>query len=272
MNVHGKVIVITGGSSGLGLGLAKYYAKRNAKIALIARNEQKLNQAKQAILNETPQAEIAVYSVDITHTEKSKNVIEAIANTFGSIDMLINSAGILIEGYFENMALKDFENIMNTNFFSLVNMTQVTLPYLKQSKGRIVNIASMASFFGTFGYTSYCASKFAVLGFSEALRCELKPQGIRLHVVCPPEFEGPMVDGIEQGRSPENIQLVKTAGTLQVEQVVKETVAGIDNNQFIIIVGVASKGAAFMKRLMPNVVQLFLDAAIKKVYIGPNKS
>src|SRR5690606_31366175 len=124
MNVHGKVIVITGGSSGLGLGLAKYYAKRNAKIALIARNEQKLNQAKQAILNETPQAEIAVYSVDITHTEKSKNVIEAIANTFGSIDMLINSAGILIEGYFENMALKDFENIMNTNFFSLVNMTQ----------------------------------------------------------------------------------------------------------------------------------------------------
>lgn len=269
MNVNGKVIVITGGSSGLGLGLAKYYAKQNAKLALIARNEEKLIEAKKAVQEENPNVEIETYSADISNTVSTKNAITFIIEKFGQIDVLINSAGILVEGYFENMALEDFERVMNTNYLSLVNMTQVVLPYVKQSKGRIVNIASMASFFGTFGYTSYCASKFAVLGFSEALRCELKPQGIRLHVVCPPEFEGPMVDGIEDGRTPENILLVKTAGTLKVEQVVKETVRGINKNQFIIIIGAASKGAAFMKRLMPNMVQMFLDITIKKNYVGP---
>jgi len=269
MNVEGKVMVITGGSSGLGLGLAKYYAKQNAKLALIARNEQKLADAKRTVQKESPGVEVEIYAVDISNAESTKKAIAFIVQKYGHIDVLINSAGILIEGYFENMMLEDFEKVMNINYLSLVNITRITLPHLKQSKGRIVNIASMASFFGTFGYTSYCASKFAVLGFSEALRCELKPLGLRVHVVCPLDFEGPIVDGIEDGRTPENIQLVITAGTLKVDQVVKETVRGLNKKQFIIIIGSASNGAVLMKVFMPNVVQMFLDMTIKKIYIGP---
>jgi 3-dehydrosphinganine reductase len=270
MNVNDKVIVITGGSSGLGLGLAKHYAKHKAKLVLLARNIEKLESAQKEILAQSPNTEVIIYSVDISNQQAIKETLVKIVEKFGGIDVLINSAGILVEGYFENTPLESFENVMQTNFLSLVSMTHEALPYLKKSKGRIINIASMASFFGTFGYTSYCASKFAVLGFSEALRVELKPQGIHMHVVCPPEFEGPMVDGIEDGRTPENIKLVKTAGTLSVDQVVKETVEGIDKKQFIIIIGSNSRVVAFAKRLMPNVVNRFLDMTVKKIYVGPN--
>lgn len=270
MQVKNKVIVITGGSSGLGLALAKHYGKQGAKLALLARNLKKLEEAKNQVIAENSNALVEIFSVDISNSHAVKNVVNDIAEKFGAIDVLINSAGILIEGYFENTKLEDFERVMNTNFLSLVNMTQEALPYLKKSKGRIINIASMASYFGTFGYTSYCASKFAVLGFSEALRTELRPQGIRMHVVCPPEFEGPMVDGIAEGRTPENIHLVRTAGTLSVEQVLRATVSGIEKNQFIILIGMPSKVVALANRLMPKVVRMFLDMTVKKIYVGPH--
>jgi 3-dehydrosphinganine reductase len=269
MQVKNKVMVITGGSSGLGLALAKHYGKQGAKLALLARDQKKLEEAKRQVSAQNSTAIVETFSVDISNSESVKTVVKDIVEKFGSIDVLINSAGILVEGYFENTPLEDFERVMNTNFLALVNMTHETLPYLKKSKGRIINIASVASFFGAFAISSYCASKFAVLGFSEALRTELTPQGIRIHVVCPPEFEGPMVDGIDEGRTPENRYLVKTAGTLTVEQVLRGAVRGIEKNQFIILIDLRSKAMVLLNRLLPDVVRLFTDLTIKRIYVGP---
>lgn len=269
MNVKNKVVVITGGSSGLGFGLAEVFSRQGARVILLARNLEKLKAAELALKKQNADAEILVYSVDIADEVKAKEVIEHVIRCYGVIDILINSAGILAEGYFEKTSLTTFKSIMDTNFIALVNMTQLCLPYLKESKGRIINIASMASYFGTFGYTAYCASKFAVLGFSEALRCELRPQGVRVQVVCPPEFAGPMVDGISANRTSENKKLVQTAGTLSVSQVVHETVRGIDNNQFTILIGSNSRIFGWFNRLFPKTVRKFLDITIRKIYIGP---
>ncbi len=267
-----KVILITGGSSGLGLGLAHYYAGQGAKLALVARNLEKLNDAKADIEAMHSSAQVQVYSIDIGDADKVEAGVKEIVSHFGRLDILINSAGILVEGYFENTSQDDFERVMHTNFSSLVNMTRQALPYLKESKGRVVNIASMASFFGTFGYTSYCASKFAVLGFSEALRTELKPQGVKVQVVCPPEFEGAMVDGIQAGRTRENRELAKTAGILSVEQVTAQTVKGIAKGKFIIVIGTTSRVLAVVNRWMPQTVRMFSDLTIKRFYVGPEKS
>jgi 3-dehydrosphinganine reductase len=272
MDFKGKTIVITGGSSGLGLALAKYFSKQEAKIVLIARNKEKLLEAEKALRECNPKVRVINYSVDISQENRVADLPNAIAKEFGAIDVLINSAGILYEGYFENTSLDTFKNIQQTNFLALVNMTQAFLPYLKQSKGRIVNIASMASYFGTFGYTAYCASKFAVLGFSEALRYELRPQGVRLHVVCPPEFEGPMVEGITEGRTPENQQIVQSAGVLSVDDVLKETIKGIEKNKFIIQLGRSARAAAFFNRLFPSLVRALVDKRIKGIYQGPKTS
>ena len=269
MKFENKVIVITGGSSGLGFGLAEVFCQQGAKLVLIARNMEKLKAAEFALKNLNKNANIQLLSVDIADENKAEEAVAAIIKHYGRIDMLINSAGILAEGYFEKTSLDSFKAIMDTNFIALVNMTRLSLPYLKESKGRIINIASMASYFGTFGYTAYCASKFAVLGFSEALRYELKPQGIRVQIVCPPEFAGPMVDGISANRTSENKKLVQTAGTLSVEQVVKETISGIESRRFSILIGSMSRILAVVNRYFPGLVRKYLDITIKKIYIGP---
>ncbi len=274
MEVKNKSVVITGGSSGLGLALAKNFAKQGAKIALIARNEQKLVNAKAEILKFASAANnesVLIYSVDLSKDETIQKVVDEIANKFSTIDILVNSAGILSEGYFENTSMETFRAVNETNYLALVNMTKICLPYLKQSKGHIVNIASMASFFGAFGYTAYCASKFAVLGFSEALRYELKPQGIKVHVVCPPEFEGPMVEGISDGRTPENKTLVRSAGVLSVDQVLKATLKGLKKDRFIIPVGSSASAGAFLNRLFPGLVRWALDQMVARIYRGPGK-
>lgn len=270
MEVKNKSVVITGGSSGLGLVLAKSFAKQGAKIALIARNQQKLNEAKNELLAFANNTDVLIYSVDLSKGENIQQVVDDISSKFYGIDILVNSAGILSEGYFEDTSMETFRAINETNYLALVNMTKTCLPYLKRSKGHIVNIASMASFFGAFGYTAYCASKFAVLGFSEALRYELKPQGVKVHVVCPPEFEGPMVDGISDGRTLENKTLVRSAGVLSVEQVLKETLKGLKKDRFIILVGSSASAGAFLNRLFPNLVRWSLDQLITKIYRGPD--
>lgn len=269
MKVDNKVIVITGGSSGLGFGLAKVFCQQGARLVLIARNMEKLIESELALKSLNNNADILILSVDLADEQKAQEAVTIIIKHFGRIDVLINSAGILAEGYFEKTSLASFKAVMDTNFIALVNMTQLSLPYLKESKGRVVNIASMASYFGTFGYTAYCASKYAVLGFSEALRYELKPQGVRVQVVCPPEFSGPMVDGICANRTSENKKLVQTAGTLSVEKVVNETIKGIESHQFAILVGSMSRVLAAMNRYFPKVVRKYLDITIKKIYIGP---
>lgn len=153
MDVKNKSVVITGGSSGLGLALAKHFAKQGAKIALIARNEHKLNNAKSEILafaSNSDKANVLIYSADLSKGENIQQVVDEIASKFSGIDILVNSAGILSEGYFEDTGMETFRAINETNYLALVNMTKICLPYLKRSKGHIVNIASMASFFGAF--------------------------------------------------------------------------------------------------------------------------
>lgn len=270
MLVKNKTVVITGGSSGLGLALAKAYARQGAHIALLARNKDKLEAALAELRSINADIQLAIYPVDICDYDNLDKVVNTIVRGFGSIDILINSAGILFEGYVEETSMDVFESINQTNYLALVAMTKLCLPHLKQAKGHIVNIASMASFFAVFGYTAYSASKFAVLGFSEALRFELRPQGIKVHVICPPEFAGPMVDGIREGRSPENKYLVQAAGSLSVEQVLKESLRGLQKDKFIIPVGRSARGAVFVNRLFPALVRYFVDVIIKRIYRGPD--
>ena len=267
-----KVVVITGGSSGLGLALAELMLKAFAKVILIARDKEKLEQAKTLLEAEVPSAQISLISLDILDEEKVNRAMRAIADQFGCIDVLINSAGILEEGYFENLPLATFKSVMETNYMGTVICTKAVLPALKASRGQLVNIASMAAIFGAFGYTSYCASKFAVLGFSEALRYELKPQGVGLSVICPPEFEGPMVDGIAENRTLESKYLVQKAGVMNVRDVASETFNGMVNKQAIVIIGRSAKLLAIVNRWLPSLSRMMSHQLIARVYKGPRQA
>lgn len=265
-----KNILITGGSSGLGLALAKAFAKEGANLILIARNKNKLNQAQEEIQSLMPSCRVNVYSLDVSDEEATFISLQRIMkNQENKLDYLINSAGILREGYFEELTNSDFSDVMAVNYFGLLNITRAALPYLRESKGHLVNVASIAGLTGVFGYTPYCAAKHALVGLSEALRYELKPQGIHVHLICPGEFDSPMVDILNETRTPENRVHTLTVPKSSIETIVEEALKGIRKGQFFIVPGKVTSIFAALIRLLPRATRWMSDKTIAKVYVGP---
>jgi 3-dehydrosphinganine reductase len=256
-------ILITGGSSGLGLSLAKSLAPGN-RLLLIARDLQKLEQAKIDIQATAPGAEVEVEvrSIDIMQPEAEQQLIQVI-DRFGGVDLLINSAGILREGYFEDLGLEDFRSTMDINFFGTLSSIRAALPSLKARQGRVLNVASIAGLTGVFGYAAYCSSKHALIGLTEALSFELKPMGVGIQVACPPEFDSPMVDALDQTRTPENRAHVLMIPKMSLEDITAGILRGMQSSELIIIPGAQSKLMAFGLRHFPTISRMMAHAKIK---------
>lgn len=265
-------VLITGGSSGLGLALAESLLLRGDTVLLLARDAAKLDAASQMLRAKIPDARVATLATDISAPSVTSDLTDAIG-AMGGLDLLINSAGILREGYAEDLTEQDYRQTMETNFFGTVRVIRALLPELRRSgHGHIVNVASVAALTGVFGYTAYCSSKFALLGFSEALRAELNPQGIRVQVVCPPEFDSPMVDALDQTRTPENQAHTLTIPKMSVEAVAQALVSGLERAEFLVIPGAQTRLMALGMRHFPGISRWIADRRIRSVYRGSQNS
>ncbi len=271
---NGKKIIITGGSSGVGKVLAKRLIKKGAHLALVARDEKKLLAVKKEIsdmASSGPENQmVEIFACDVADSNAVEKTFERISERLGTPDILINSAGILREGYFENQRLETFREVMDINFFGTLHCIQSVLPYFKKNNaGRIVNISSVAGLMGVFGYSAYCASKHALNGLTASLRSELRHQNITFHIVYPPEFDSPMVDEVNTYRSEENRMLAKTIPKLSAEKVADEIIRGIEKNQYEITPGIATRIATRADKLFPSIGRAVVDFKISRVYKGP---
>lgn len=266
----GQHVIITGGSSGLGLELAHQLAGCGARLTLLARDQAKLASARDEVIGRCPGAAVDTVAVDVSDRHALDRALTALAKETGRIDVLVNSAGILREGYFEELTDEDFDDVMNTNFFGTVNAIRAALPHLKDSGGAIVNIASIAGLLGVFGYTPYYASKHALVGFTNSLRYELEPQGVSVYLVCPSEFDSPMVDALDVSRTPENHAHVLMVPKLTVDQIARETISGVRNGSPVIVPGQRARLTATANRLFPKVARAVCKKRIATVYRGPS--
>ena len=179
-----KVVVISGGSRGLGLALAREFARHGAQIALLARDEKELQRAADDLRNSSAQA--STWSCNVQDSESVERTISAIARNHGRIDVLVNNAGIMLVAPLESMAKQDFEEAMAIHFWAPYQVTLAALPYLKQNaESRVVNISSIGGRVAIPHMAPYCASKFALSGFSDSIRAELAAQGVRVTTVSP---------------------------------------------------------------------------------------
>ncbi len=254
-------VIVTGGSSGLGLALATHYASSGAEVALVARNAHKLAAAAQQIQQQTGRA-VKIASVDVCDEQAALQAMEPLIHEMGGIDLLINNAGVLEEGYFEDLDIEVYQRVMAVNLFGIINMIHACLPALKSSRGKIVNIASMAGYSGVFGYTAYSASKHALVGFSESLRYELKPQGVAVQMICPPEFDSPMVDALDKSRSPENRAHVLMVPKAPLSLISESTIKAIESDKFVHFTGFNASATAFAMRHFPSAVRYFADRVV----------
>ncbi|MCA1638000.1 MAG: SDR family oxidoreductase, partial [Acidobacteria bacterium] len=180
----GKTVLITGGSRGLGLLMARELATEGARIAICARNSEELKRAEADL--KSYGSEVFQTVCDVGKQADVDKMIEAVRNRFGQIDVLINDAGIIQVGPLEVQTQKDFEDSMAVHFWGPFYTMQAVLPEMKQrGEGRIINISSIGGKMAIPHFAPYCASKFALVGLSSAMRVELVKDNIFVTTVCP---------------------------------------------------------------------------------------
>lgn len=179
-----KVVFITGGSRGLGLVLAREFARRGAKVAISARDAEELSRAESDLKRIHP--DIFAIPADITSQPEVESAIHKATQHFGDIDVLVNNAGTMVVGPMENMTTEDYRRSIDTHFWGPYFATMAVLPgMLKRRSGRIVNISSVGGKISVPHLLPYSVGKFALTGFSEGLRSELLPKGLFVTTVCP---------------------------------------------------------------------------------------
>ena len=179
-----SVVVISGGSRGLGLLLGKEFAKEGASLALLARDEAELRRAQNIIQLAYPECLVHYYVCDCTKSEEVKKTIQEVLRTFGHIDVLVNNAGVISSMPIANATEKEFEESIATHFWGPYHLIQNCLPHLERG-ARIVNISSIGGKIPIPHLAPYCTGKFALVGYSETLRAELMSEGIYVTTVCP---------------------------------------------------------------------------------------
>jgi all-trans-retinol dehydrogenase (NAD+) len=198
-SLAGKNVLITGAAGGIGRLMAEFLAEENCKIALLDVNGDLLVKTRIEIRRKG--GNVFDYSCDISDEKSINTAMNIIDRDFEYIDILINNAGIVVGKHFMDMDVNDFKKVMNVNFFGMLMVTKKILPkMIKKDAGQIINIASSAGFIGMPKMSEYCASKFAVIGMSDALRMELKNLGkknIKITVVCPYVIATGMFDGFK---------------------------------------------------------------------------
>jgi NAD(P)-dependent dehydrogenase (short-subunit alcohol dehydrogenase family) len=179
-----RVVLITGGSRGLGLVMARQLADQKARIAICSRDADELARAAGDL--RARGAEVVMHPCDVTQPQQVRELVSHVRESLGPIDVLINNAGVIQVGPLETMTIEDFEQAMATHFWGPVHTIRETLPEMRRRRfGRIVNIASFGGELAVPHLVPYCASKFALVGFSRGIRVSLAREGVYVTTVCP---------------------------------------------------------------------------------------
>ncbi|HJR15396.1 MAG TPA: SDR family NAD(P)-dependent oxidoreductase [Gemmatimonadales bacterium] len=183
-SLHGRVALITGGSRGLGLELARQLAVQGARVAICGRDADSLARARTCLRENG--AEVLSVPADVSDPESVAEMADTVRRHFGAIDVLVNNAGVIEVGPAVTMSLADYEEAMATNFWGMLYPTLAILPEMRnRQSGRIINITSIGGKLGIPHLLPYSASKFAAVGFSQGLRAEVASDGVKVVTVCP---------------------------------------------------------------------------------------
>lgn len=268
--LNGKVVVITGASSGIGKAMAKEYAAMGAKVVLGARQADKLEALTKEI--EANGGKAAWCATDVTKVDDCQRLIQTAVDNFGGIDVLICNAGISMRALFDNLDLSVLHRLMDVNFWGTVYCTKFALPYLQQSKGSLVGISSVAGIHGLPGRTGYSASKFAMTGFLEAIRIENLKKGLHVMVACPGftasnvRFSALTADGSQQGATPREENKMMTP-----EQVAHIVARGIARRKRLCLMEGEGRGTHFLKKIAPGLVDKLFYWVMSKEPDSPFK-
>lgn len=239
--------LVTGAGSGIGMKLAELLLARGDDVIAI---DIRFGDEVRSTLESTGTGNVHLAEVDVRDGEAVKAAISSGVGALGEPRLVINSAGVVTAKPFMETSEEEFRRIVDINLYGSRNIAEATIPHL-ESGGHLVLIASLAGFVANYGYSAYCSSKFGVVGLAEVLRLELKPKGIEVSVVAPPEVVTPMVE--EERRSGSKItgELKQFAGSLELEPAAKMILDGIGGGGFLIVPSIRGKATRWLNRFTP---------------------
>jgi short-subunit dehydrogenase len=253
-----RTVLITGASSGIGKQTAIEFAKQGANIILVARRKEKLDE----LASELEKFNIITFvcQCDVSDKAQVKEMSKNVLEKFDSIDILVNNAGFAIYGSVKELSIDEIESQMETNYFGMMYCIKNFLPSMLDKKsGHIVNVASVAASFGLPGIASYCASKFAMLGFSEGLKHELHGTGVGVTVVSPIMVRTDFFDHPSFEKMPKY-----SPTSLSSKTVAKAILKASNSPRLEIIVPSVVRSAVWLKHTFPYFINPILGKSFKK--------
>jgi dehydrogenase/reductase SDR family protein 7B len=265
-----KVVIITGGSSGIGRALAEVFGQHGSKILITGRNAVDLQEA----VNHLRKTGIDAhgFASDVSKEEDNRNMAAEALRLFGRIDILINNAGISMRALFEEVEMDVVRRVMDINFYGVLFATKYCLPEILKNKGSVIGISSVAGYRGLPGRTGYSASKFALNGFLEVLRTEMLKKGVHVMTACP-GFTTTNIrkrsltkDGALQGDSPRDEKKMMSA-----EECARHIYNATVSRKKILILTIQGKLAVFINKWLPGLADKLVYNVMAKEANSPLK-
>ena len=251
-----KVVIITGGASGIGRALGEELAKGGATVMLADVNTELLEQTAESITSAGYHAKPV--TLDVTDPEAVKKLVDDSVSEYGKLDYIFNNAGVVVFGEARDFSYDDWRKVIDTNLYGVVNGVVAAYPVMvKQGFGHIVNTASVAGLFPVTGLISYVASKYGVVGLSNTLRVEGADLGVRVSVICPGLIDTPMKNSKVVKIDREKM-LAEAPSLLPVEKCARMILDGVERNKAIIVVTVMAKIFWMLQRISPGLVRWLL--------------
>lgn len=257
MKLSNQVAVITGASEGIGAAIARRFSREGARVVLAARSEEKLK----ALAEELGSERALAVPTDVTDAEQVKRLMARTREHFGGLDILVNNAGVGLYASVAEMAWADFEQMWKVNFFGVVRCIREALPDLRERRGIVVNISSVAGKLAIPYLTGYCASKFALNALSTGLRMELTQAGVRVVVVCPGTVRTPFhQSAFRSNRLPE-VFAQRSRGGISAERVAAATLRAVVRGRREVVVPWQLRLAVGFRNLLPA----FADGILQRM-------
>lgn len=263
----GKKVLVTGGSSGIGRSVALQLAQQGAHVAIWARRQTLLDatlQELQTVAAQPTQRFVAV-SVDVTDRASVKEAAARTLEALEGLDVLINNSGFAQPVPLEELSDDDIDRMTQVNYLGHVNVTRAFLPHFKaQGSGDVCNVTSMLGFMGFYGYTAYCGSKFAIVGFSECLRQEMMLFNVRVTVFYPPTTDTPGLSTENEVKRPETWAIEGKGKAFTSDEVASSLLKGVRKGRYTNMIGLENWGIYYMQRFFPGIVRWVIDGDLRK--------
>jgi 3-dehydrosphinganine reductase len=261
-------VLITGGSSGIGLATAARVLERGGRVSLVARDSERLARAEDTLESGSGSpTRVCAEPADVTDRESFETALALLIAQFGPVDVLVTSAGGAHPGHFEELPHEVFEQQMALNYFGTLHPIRAVVPgMIERNRGHLMLVSSAAGIVGVFGYSAYTPAKFAVRGLAETLRAELKPHGIVVGCAYPADVDTPGLEAENETKPEATRTLSARAKVRRPAEVAKQIVSGIEHDRLTVTTDPQTAMLARAAGFLAPVVRRTVDRHVRKAH------